>query len=401
MALSFSSRIDVNGSNSGTGGNITLSADGLLRLEGALSARGGESGGNGGVISLNAGASLIDSPQLIDLGAPAGQPGTLEQNAPSTAEVREGASGVGIFTRTFASNYSAVVYTDGSLTLPTETGTPNVSTGGVLVANSNPGIVFADLTHLGGNLLVSPTGQLPSGGYTSSITLTGGNLTPPAGVGSLNEDTAPKAPPSGVLVIGGNSPNNSPFLTTGEGNLVIFPTGQLISGTAPQPPTTSLTGTNQTHLLTITGSVPNLTTASGNYTGHGTVKLSGGVDFPSGTGTVNRGTINLRGLAMSQSDQSAMANAMQVTSPSGNAGLRLGAPQSLAEFSTHYPVPTRLALITGPQLPQGSSNVALPPPQAGMPLSYPFATDAFSAVFFSDPFQTAPDQRSQEKHPRD
>ena len=102
-----------------------------------------------------------------------------------------------------------------------------------------------------------------------------------------------------------------------------------------------------------------------------------------------------------QVDQTAMAGAMRIASPSGDSMLRLSAPQSLSEFVMLYPVPTHLAVGVGPQISQGFPIFSSPLQQAGSPLNASFAGDAFSGVFFSPASRTAPERSLLENNTRE
>jgi filamentous hemagglutinin family protein len=392
IAVSRSSSIDVSGSNSGNGGNLIVSADGPLSLEGALSSRGGKFGGDGGVISLKAGAPLADSSPLLDLSAPAGQPGKLEQQAPSVPAEREGNTSAASLTFNAEGGASAGPLTANNPTPPQDT------FGGVLLLNNSSATGFSDLKIASGNLIVPPTSQPNSAGATSSVTLTGGNPTSPTGAGEPGGSTPPTDANGGVLIVNNTPWNNVTGLTFVGGNLVVPPTGQPNPGTAPQTPTTPHLGTNQANLLGVTGGALTLTTAPVTYTGnagvntyHGTIALPGGVSFPAGTGIAYPEGIGFRGLVLSQTEQTALAGAMRFTGSASDPMLRLRAPQSLAEIVMLYPVPTNRTLGARPQVSQGSPNFPSPLQQAGSPLNASFAGDAFSAVFFNPSSRTAPE----------
>lgn len=81
--------IRANAGHSGDGGRVIVWADGLTRMEGSISARGGEQGGNGGFAEVS-GKRQLDFTGRVNLGAPRGRVGTLLLD-PGDVEIGPGA----------------------------------------------------------------------------------------------------------------------------------------------------------------------------------------------------------------------------------------------------------------------------------------------------------------------
>jgi filamentous hemagglutinin family protein len=211
----------------GDGGRIIVWSDQVTRYGGALSARGGEMGGNGGFAEVS-GKATLQFVGAVDLSAPGGQSGTLLLD-PNTIAINNAGTAVSApATVNFADAPDDTEFTKSSINALLGNGT-NVS-----LAAKN----LITIANQGGGLAGSGKLTLRSGGdivINAAIAATGGIEL------SANDNGAGSASGSGHVEL------NNVNLSAGSNALVISDNG---SGSAH-----SLNGNLSASTLTITGAV--------------------------------------------------------------------------------------------------------------------------------------------------
>ncbi|HEU0216186.1 MAG TPA: filamentous hemagglutinin N-terminal domain-containing protein, partial [Stellaceae bacterium] len=77
VAIAAGAKIDASATRNGDGGNVSVWSDTTTTFAGAILAKGGPQGGNGGLIETSAGERLVvDQNALVSAAAPLGKPGT-------------------------------------------------------------------------------------------------------------------------------------------------------------------------------------------------------------------------------------------------------------------------------------------------------------------------------------
>jgi hypothetical protein len=208
VAIQQGATIAADATANGTGGRVTVLASGTTQMDGAISAKGGPQGGDGGFVETSGGSLGITG--SIDLAAPLGNLGTILLD-PTFLDVIQGSAGSGSLDASFSGGMLAA----GAANIPPNT----VSNGEIQLLGSSATVtlqtstgtigVHATIGVLGGLNLEAGSDLLIDRGVTISA---GGPL-------SLS---------SGTIIAGGTS-------TVATGSILIGTTGSLgpVSLSAP------------------------------------------------------------------------------------------------------------------------------------------------------------------------
>ena len=262
----------------GTGGNVTLLSSGTTRMNGAISAKGGPSGGDGGFVEVS-GRSLSSVTGKITVSAPSGRAGSILLD-PDFLNIVDASFGTGTWDTTVKNTGTVLA---GAASIPPDT------------------ISNAVLNDFEGNVLLQANQTITVAGSVSLTKQPNLSLTLEAG-GTITVNSGIVLQASGdiILATGGAGPSSPP---TAQASPLISVLGTVIStaGTV-----SLLAGTGGTVSVGGAGVVSGIgaslsSTSGGAITIAGSVAATGAVDMSAGTialngtASVTGGTITLAG----------------------------------------------------------------------------------------------------------
>ncbi len=325
-------KINADAITSGNGGKVVVWADGSTRFEGAISARGGAAGGDGGAAEVS-GKQFLDFNGLAVLTAAQGSTGSLLLD-PTNITISTGTNaatytaGTNTFTGAGATsilNTTTLVNQLNNSNVTVSTASAGASLGDITVANNIAYTGAAtrtltlqanqDINLSAGSTISSSTGALNvvlnsgAAGGVGSVSLSGaaqvitngGDITIGGGVGALGAATGGgTASQNGFRMLGGGtSEATGALLNAGGGNITIRAAG----GTASGFSMVASASTGFDSIITSGAGTINITsTATGS---------SNGVNVTTGTNTIRTGggALNINGTSSGSGTGILIANA--------------------------------------------------------------------------------------------